>query len=67
MRERGVEVLYVQDLLGEALAASDDARQRLIELVASEDVVGPSLVEEVRTCLDGAAAGRPRARTSSAA
>ena len=26
MRERGIEVLYVQDLLGEALAASDDAR-----------------------------------------
>jgi arginine deiminase len=51
MRERGVEVLYVQDLLAEALAASDDARQRLISLVASEAVVGPSLVEEVRACL----------------
>ena len=48
MRERGVEVLYVQDLLGEALAASDDARRRLIELVASEYVVGPGLVEPVR-------------------
>jgi arginine deiminase len=35
MRERGVEVLYVQDLLGEALAASEEARQRLISLVAS--------------------------------
>ena len=36
MRERGVEVLYVQDLLSEALTASDEARQRLISLVASE-------------------------------
>ena len=35
MRERGVEVLYVQDLLAEALAASDEARRRLIELVGS--------------------------------
>ena len=51
MRERGVEVLYVQDLLSEALAASDDARARLISLVASEAVVGPSLVEEVQAAL----------------
>ena len=53
MRERGVEVLYVQDLLGEALAASEEARQRLISLVASEAVVGPSLVEDVRAALYG--------------
>src|SRR5688572_29026973 len=51
MRERGVEVLYVQDLLGEALAASEDARQRLISVVAAEAVVGPSLVEDVRAAL----------------
>ena len=51
MRERGVEVLYVQDLLGEALAASDEARRRVISLVASEAVVGPSLTEEVQACL----------------
>ncbi len=55
MRERGVEVLYVQDLLTEALAASDNSRHRLIELVASEAVVGPSLVDEVRACLAGLA------------
>ena len=55
MRERGVEVLYVQDLLTEALAASDNGRHRLIELVASEAVVGPSLVDEVRACLAGLA------------
>ncbi len=51
MRERGVEVLYVQDLLSEALAASEDARQRLIAVVAAEAVVGPSLVEDVRAAL----------------
>jgi len=51
MRERGVEVLYVHDLLGEALAASEEARGRIISLVASEAVVGPSLVEDVQACL----------------
>jgi arginine deiminase len=55
MRERGVEVLYVQDLLTDALAASDNGRHRLIELVASEAVVGASLVDEVRACLAGLA------------
>jgi len=36
MRERGVEVFLLSDLLAEALAASDDTRLRAIELVASE-------------------------------
>jgi arginine deiminase len=53
MRERGVEVFLVQDLLGEALAADADGRRRLIELVASEYVVGLSLVDDVRACLEG--------------
>ena len=51
MRERGIEVLYVQDLLTEALATGEDVRRRLIELVASEAVVGPSLVEAVGASL----------------
>ncbi len=51
MRERGVEVFYVKDLLGEALAADDAVRQRLIELVASEYVVGIGLVDDVRSAL----------------
>jgi arginine deiminase len=51
MRERGIEVYYHLDLLGEALAASQDGRQRVIELVASEYTVGWSLVEEVRDFL----------------
>ncbi|GAA1620912.1 arginine deiminase [Catellatospora bangladeshensis] len=52
MREHGVEVFYLQDLLGEALAASDPARQRVIELAASEYTVGVSLVDAVRDVLD---------------
>jgi len=51
MRSRGVEVFYLLDLLGEALAASDEGRRRLIELVASEYTVGWSLVDEVRELL----------------
>ena len=52
MRERGTEVFLVQDLLGEALAADEAGRRRLIGLVASEYVVGPSLVDEVGACLE---------------
>jgi arginine deiminase len=51
MRERGVEVFLLRDLLAEALAASDEARRRLIELAASEYTVGLSLVDEVRAIL----------------
>src|SRR6476619_1686602 len=53
LRERDVEVFYVQDLLAEALAADGGVRRRLIELVASEHVVGPSLVEDVGRALEG--------------
>jgi arginine deiminase len=51
MRERGVEVFLLTDLLGEALAASDEARTRIIELVASEHTVSWSLVDEIRELL----------------
>jgi arginine deiminase len=51
MRERGVEVFLLSELLAEALAASDETRQRLIELVASEYTVGWSLVDEIRALL----------------
>jgi arginine deiminase len=51
MRERGVEVFVLRDLLAETLAASDEARRRLIELAASEYTVGVSLVDEVRAIL----------------
>jgi arginine deiminase len=56
MRERDVEVFYVQDLLGEALAAgSTDHKRRLIDRVANEYTVGVSLVDDVQSLLDGMA------------
>src|SRR6187431_3415726 len=56
MRERDVEVFYVQDLLGEALAAADaDMKRRLIERVANEYTVGVSLVDDVQSLLKGMA------------
>ncbi len=51
MRDRGVEVYYHLELLGEALAASEEARRNVIEMVASEYTVGWSLVEEAREFL----------------
>jgi arginine deiminase len=51
MRARGVEVFYFQDLLAEALAASEPGRLRAIEVAASEYTVGLSLVDEVRAAL----------------
>ena len=55
MRQHGVEVFYLRDLLGEALAASDEGRGRLIELAVSEYTVGVSLVDDVRARLWGMA------------
>lgn len=57
MRQRGVEVFLLQDLLGEALAASEEGRRRVIERVASEYTVGWSLVDEVRGYLARMAPG----------
>jgi arginine deiminase len=51
MRARGVEVFYFQELLAEALAASEQGRLRAIEVAASEYTVGVSLVDEVRAAL----------------
>ena len=51
VRDRGTEVFYHVDLLGEALAASDEARKNVIQLVASDYTVGWSLVDEVRDFL----------------
>jgi arginine deiminase len=51
MRERGVEVFLLQDLLAETLAASDEARRRLVEVSASEYTVGISMVDKVREVL----------------
>jgi arginine deiminase len=51
MRERGVEVFLLQQLLAEALEASEQGRRRLIEVAASEYTVGVSLVDAVRQLL----------------
>jgi arginine deiminase len=51
MRERGVQVYLLQTLLAETLAATDDARRRLIERAASEFTVGISMVDAVRAAL----------------
>lgn len=53
MRERGVEVYYVLDLLTETLQASEEARQLIVEQVATEYTVGWALVDEVRHHLMG--------------
>jgi arginine deiminase len=58
MREHGVEVHLLLDLLTETLATSDEARKRLIELVVSEYTVGWSLVDEIRSVLAGFAPER---------
>jgi arginine deiminase len=50
MRERGVEVFYLNELLAEALA-DDDARARMTVLAASEHTVGLSIVDEIRSAL----------------
>jgi arginine deiminase len=39
MRDRGIQVFYLLELLGEALAASEEGRRKAIELVASEYTV----------------------------
>jgi len=48
---RGVEVLYLQDLLEETLRLSPVARQRSVERVVSSYTVGLSLVDELRAFL----------------
>lgn len=53
MRGRGVAVYYVQELLAEALAASDEARTQLIEAVVGNFTVGWALVDEIRAMLSG--------------
>lgn len=51
LRERGVEVLYLEDLLAEALEADEQARDRVVESTACEVTLGPALVEDLRAYL----------------
>jgi len=48
LRSRGVEVLYLQELLSEAVGASDEARRHIVERAVSSYTVGLSLVDELR-------------------
>jgi len=51
MRNRGVEVYYVRDLLVEALRISEAARNQVIQAVANQVTVGAALAEEIRVML----------------
>jgi len=53
MRERGIEVFLLRDLLTDALAKSEEARKRLVELAVSDYTVGISLADDVRSLLWG--------------
>ena len=60
LRDRGVEVLYLQQLLAETLAASEDACRHIVERAVSSFTVGLSLVEELRGWLFAQEPDAPR-------
>ena len=60
LRDRGVEVLYLEDLLAETLAHSDEARRHIVERAVSSYTVGLSLVDELRAYLFAQDAGAAR-------
>src|SRR2546430_16769656 len=51
MRDRGVGVYYVRDLLVETLQGSEAARNQVIHAVANQVTVGGALAEEIRIML----------------
>ncbi len=51
LRDRGVEVLHVENLLAETLEASPEARDEVINSAVSSFTVGLSLVDELRSYL----------------
>jgi len=51
LRDRGVDVYYVRDLLLEALRTSEPARNQVIHAVANQVTVGAALAEEIRIML----------------
>jgi arginine deiminase len=51
LRDRGVEVLYLEQLLAETVAASADALQHVVQRAVSSFTVGLSLVDDLRTWL----------------
>lgn len=51
MRDRGVEIYYLADLLEETLEHSPEAKAQLLDIVVHELTVGVSLADEVRALL----------------
>ena len=51
LRERGVEVLYLEELLAEALVAAE-ARAWVLDRAVTPFTVGPGMADEVRAYLD---------------
>ena len=58
LRDRGVEVLYLRDLLVETLEASAEARYHVVARAVSAYTVGPSLVQDLRAYLVALPAAR---------
>ena len=58
LRSRGVEVLYIQELLAETLAISEDARHHIVDRAVSSYTVGLSLVPDLHAWLFGLDAQR---------
>jgi arginine deiminase len=52
LRERGVEVLYLEELLAETLAAAD-ARRWVLDRAVTPFTLGAGMADEVRAYLDG--------------
>ena len=51
LRDRGVEVYLLRDLLSETLTSDEEARQNIVEHVVTERTVGASLRDEIRAYL----------------
>ena len=51
LRDRGVEVYLLRDLLSETLTLSEDARREVVDHVVTEWTVGTSLRDEIRAYL----------------
>jgi len=51
LRDRGVEVYLLRDLLSETLTSSEEARREMVDHVVTERTVGASLRDEIRAYL----------------
>jgi len=58
MRDRGVEVLYLEELLAEAIGSSPEACKSIVDKTVSSYTVGPSMVDDLQAYLLGMDAQR---------